>query len=265
MKFFSLNTLSTLWIMLLMAGTSQANNLSVDEIIAQTNLNAFYQGMDASAVARMKIIDSQGRTQIRQFNILRRDLKDGGDQQFLISFSRPSDVKGMMFRVEKHTQTQDDRWLYLPALDLVKRISASDKRTSFVGSNFYYEDISGRNTTLDTFTLISQTDTQYVVKAVPKDPVAVEFVSYLLTIDKLSMLPINISYTNANGAIYRVIEAIKIKIIDGFHTVTSSRVNLPLTGASTLMQFKGIKYNNNLPSNVFSERSLRNPPKRWFN
>ncbi len=32
----------------------------------------------------------------------------------------------------------------LPDLDLVKRIAAGDKRTSFVGSHFLYEDISGR-------------------------------------------------------------------------------------------------------------------------
>jgi len=264
MKYLSLMTLTTVFLMSMLASASQATPMSVDDIIAKTNLSAFYQGNDALAVARMKIIDNQGRIQLRQFNILRRDINDGGDQQFLIAFSRPSDVKGMMFRVEKHTTTHDDRWLYLPALDLVKRISASDKRTSFVGSNFYYEDISGRNTTLDNFTLLSQTANQYVINAVPKDASAVEFVSYQLTIDKLSMLPVKISYTNNTGAIYRIIEALNIKVIDGFHTVTSSKVSLPLTGAHTLMQFKGIKYNNNLPSSVFSERSLRIPPKRWF-
>jgi len=264
MKLLFLSTLKVLLMMSLMISIIQAKTVSVNDIITQTNLSAFYQGEDARAVARMKIIDNQGRIQIRQFNILRRDIKDGGDQQFLIAFSRPSDVKGMMFRVEKHTTNHDDRWLYLPALDLVKRISASDKRTSFVGSNFYYEDISGRNTTLDNFTLVSQSANQYVINAVPKDASAVEFVSYQLTIDKSSMLPIKISYTNNTGAIYRIIEALSIKVIDGFHTVTSSRVSLPLTGARTLMQFKGIKYNNDLPSSVFSERSLRNPPTRWF-
>lgn len=264
MKMLSIIKISALVVTSLFINAAKSAPINVNDIIAKTNLKAFYQGDDASAIARMKIIDEQGRTQMRQFNILRRDIEDGADQQFLISFSRPSDVKGMMFRVEKHTKTDDDRWLYLPALDLVKRISASDKRTSFVGSHFYYEDISGRNTTLDNFTLLSQTDKNYVIKAVPKDPSLVEFVSYLITIEKATMLPINIRYTNKNGDVYRIIEAKKIKDIDGFSTVTSSQITLPLTGARTLMQFKGIKYNNGLPANVFTERSLRNPPKRWF-
>lgn len=260
MKFFiTLTLISTL-----ITGHSNANTLSVAEIVNRTNLNAFYQGDDGMGKARMKIIDAQGRVQVRQFYLLRRDIEEGGDQQFLIAFSRPSDVKGMIFRVEKHTQSDDDRWLYLPALDLVKRISASDKRTSFVGSHFFYEDISGRNTTLDNFTLQSQTDTHYLIKAVPKNPKTVEFKHYLLEINKSLMLPTKISYTNTNNEVYRIIEAKKIITIDDYPTVISSQVSLPLTGARTLMQFKGIQYNNKIPPHIFSERSLRHPPKRWL-
>jgi len=264
MKLVSIIKFIALFGTLLLAHHGHSEELSVDDIIKRTNLTAFYQGKDGSSAARMKIIDEQGRVQMRQFHVLRRDIEDGGDQQFLISFSRPSDVKGMMFRVEKHVANDDDRWLYLPALDLVKRISASDKRTSFVGSHFYYEDISGRNTSLDNFELIKETDSYYFIKATPKNPSIVEFKSYVVEIKKDIMLPTKISYTNANNTVYRIIEAKKIKEINGFATVVSSQVSLPLTGARTLMQFKGVKYDNGIPANVFSERSLRNPPKRWF-
>lgn len=241
-----------------------ASDLSVDQVISQTNLSAFYAADDASAQARMKITDNQGRVQVRQFRVLRKDIDNGGDQQFLIAFSRPSDVKGMMFRVEKHITGEDDRWLYLPALDLVKRISASDKRTSFVGSNFYYEDISGRNISLDKFTLLESTKQNYIIKATPKDPGSVEFAHYQIVIDKQMMLPTTIIYTNKRGKEYRKIEALKTAKINGFYTVTSSKVTNLLSGASTLMQFRSIKYNSGIPPHVFSERSLRNPPQKWL-
>lgn len=249
---------------MLFSASSVAKEHSVDAIIKQTNLNAFYAADDASAQARMKITDSQGRVQYRQFNVLRRDITDGGDQQFLIAFSKPSDVKDMVFRVEKHIQTNDDRWLFLPALDLVKRISSSDKRTSFVGSHFFYEDISGRNISLDKFTLLSNSKDNYIIKAIPKDPNLVEFAHYNITIDKQMMLPIHIEYTDKRGVIYRTIEALKTREINGIHTVVSSKVSDPSSGASTLMQFRNIKYNNNIPANVFNERSLRNPPRKWI-
>ena len=125
------------------------DSLTAQEIMNKVNLNYYYSGDDGRAEARMKIIDSQGRIQIRQFIILRKDKIEGGDQDMLVYFSRPNDIKNTVFRVAKHIEGQDDRWLYLPGLDLIKRISSGDKRTSFVGSDFFYEDISGRNPYLD--------------------------------------------------------------------------------------------------------------------
>ncbi|MBV1873812.1 MAG: outer membrane lipoprotein-sorting protein, partial [Gammaproteobacteria bacterium] len=127
-----------------------ATDLSdVNTIIEKANNTAFYTADDGRATTRMTIVDSQGRKQVRQFTIIRRDIEDGGDQQFLVFFSRPSDIKKTTFLVNKHPGKEDDRWLYLPGLDLVKRIAAGDNRTSFVGSHFFYEDVSGRDLDAD--------------------------------------------------------------------------------------------------------------------
>lgn len=112
-----------------------------DEIIVRANQAAYYAGKDGRSEARMIIKDAQGREQRRQFTVLRRALEMDGDQEFLVSFSRPSDVRGTVYLVKKHVGADDDRWLYLPGLDLVKRISAGDERTSFVGAHYFYEDV----------------------------------------------------------------------------------------------------------------------------
>ena len=110
--------------------------LSVDEIVNRANLAAYYAGNDGRAEVMMTITDAQGRARKREFVILRHDVVDGGQQQFYVYFKKPSDVRKMVFMVHKYIDKDDDRWLYLPALDLVKRIAASDRRTSFVGSHF---------------------------------------------------------------------------------------------------------------------------------
>lgn len=228
---------------------------------------AYYSGIDGRSDARMMIVDDQGRKQVRQFTILRKDISDNGDQQMMVFFSRPSDVKGTVFRVEKHVETSidDDRWLYLPALDLVKRISAGDKRTSFVGSHFFYEDVSGRAIAEDNFVLHSENDAAYILKATPKMPDTVEFDHYLVTIDKDTKLPTLIDFFKSDDDNYRRVEAVEIKTIQGFPTVVRSKVSDMQTGAYTLMEFRNISYDLGLEADVFTERSLRNPPLQWLN
>jgi len=235
-----------------------------DEIVMRANQAAYYAGRDGRSEARMIIKDSQGREQRRQFTILRRTLEAGGDQEFLVSFSRPSDVRGTVYLVKKHVGRDDDRWLYLPGLDLVKRISAGDERTSFVGAHYYYEDVSGRSPDEDTHELIDTTDQYYVLRHVPKNSADVEFVSYVTWIDRKTFLPVRIEYTNAAGKIYRRIEVLVSKIIQGYPTVISSRISDPAAGGQTDMQFRYIAYDLDIPDDVFTERSLRNPPRQWL-
>jgi outer membrane lipoprotein-sorting protein len=235
-----------------------------DEVIARADLAAYYGGADGRSEVRMIITDAQDRQQRRQFTVLRRDVEDAGDQQFLVVFSQPSDVRNTVFLVEKHIDRDDDRWLYLPGLDLVKRISAGDKRTSFVGAHYFYEDVSGRRPSDDTHEFVETTDSFYVLRHTPIDPQSVEFTSYVTWIDRNTFLPMKIEYTNPAGNVYRHVEVFEVENVDGHPTVTTSRVSDLLTGGRTDMQFRYIQYDVGLPDSVFTERSLRNPPREWL-
>ena len=250
---------------IVLSHSAQAEPLhNADELVARANLAAYYAGTDGRSEVRMIISDAQGREQRRQFTVLRRDVDDAGDQSFLVVFSQPSDVRDTVFLVDKHVDREDDRWLYLPGLDLVKRISAGDKRTSFVGAHYFYEDVSGRRPSEDTHEFVEATADAYVLKHLPVTPQSVEFASYLTWIDRNSFLPMKIEYTNAAGAVYRRVEVMEVAIIDGHPTVTASRVSDLLSGGKTDMQFRYIAYDVGIPPDVFSERSLRAPPREWL-
>lgn len=242
-------------------------DINVSALIEASERAAYYAGDDGRSDARMMIVDAQGRKQLRQFTILRKDVADNGDQKMMVFFTRPADVRDTVFRVEKHAAVthDDDRWLYLPALDLVKRISAGDKRTSFVGSHFFYEDVSGRSVSEDTFTLQEETDTRYVLRAEPKNPDSVEFSYYVVEIDKETKIPMLINFYKGSGENYRRVEAVEVETIEGFPTVTRSKVSDLSSGGYTLMEFRNMDYNLGLEEDIFSERSLRTPPMQWLN
>jgi len=237
---------------------------SVDEIVQKSNLAAYYQGKDGKAHVDMTITDSQGRTRTRRFTILHRDEKDGGEQKFYVYFQRPADVRNTVFMVWKHPGKDDDRWLYLPGLDLVKRISAGDKRTSFVGSNFFYEDVSGRDPREDKHEITKTTDKFFVLKNVPQKPGNVEFSHYILWIDRSTFIPMKAEYFDKNEKKYQIVEALEVKEIQGHPTVTQARVQDLNSGGNTVSIFSKIKYDVGIEDSIFTERYLRRPPRKWL-
>ena len=247
------------------ASPVEAGDLSdATAIVNRTKSAQYYAANDGRALVRMKIVDNKGRSQRRQFAVLRRDIKDGGDQNYLVVFDQPADVRNTAFLVKKHTNKDDDRWLYLPGLDLVKRIAASDERTSFVGTHFFYEDISGRHPSEDRHELLETTSTEYVVKSTPKSTKGVEFAHYTLRIDKKTFLPSKIEYVNGQGKVYRRIETVKVDTIGGIPTITRLKVSDLESGGYTLSDVSSVKYDLGIPDDIFVEASLRNPPQKWL-
>ena len=253
---------------------------SVETIVERANRAAYYQGEDGRADVRMRIIDAQGRERNRELTILRRDNAPPedqadqygqdeytGDQRYYVYFKAPSDVRNTVFLVWKHVDVDqnDDRWLYLPDLDLVKRISASDKRTSFVGSHFFYEDISGRNTNLDEHELADVTDTYYILDNTPKNPDNVEFSRYRMWIHKDTFLPIQIEYYDKRGEAYRRYTVENVSRPQDYITVTRAKMADLQSGGHTIVEYADVEYDVGLPKNIFAERYLRKPPMEYIN
>ncbi len=236
---------------------SQAADLTADEIVAKANQASYYAGKDGSATAHMELSD--GRT--RDFVILRKNSENSNEQKFYVYFNGPADVRKMSYLVWKKPGGDDDRWLFLPALNLVKRIAPGDKRTSFAGSDFFYEDVSGRSLDADKHELIETTDTQYVVKNIPLDPSTVEFASYTVWIDKDSFVPRKAEYLDRNGTTYRRVSADEIQVIQGYSTSLKQQAEDLISGTRTVITFTDISFDMGLEDQIFTERFLRRPPR----
>ena len=233
--------------------------LTADEIVAKANQAAYYAGQDGRADISMTITAPNGQTRNRQFTMLR--LSEGRDQKFYVYFKAPADVRKIAYLVWKNVGKDDDRWLWLPALNLKKRVAPGDERTSFVGSDFFYEDVSGRGIAADNHQLLEETDSAYLLRSEPKDAQSVEFAWYKVWIDKQTFLPMKAIYHDRQGQAYRQVEALKIEVIDGHPTVVEAKASDLRAGTSTINSFSKVQYDTGLNKRIFTERFLRRPPR----
>src|SRR5882762_7011693 len=58
-------------------------------------------------------------------------------------FLEPADVKGTVSLLIEHAEKDDDIWIYLPSVKKVRRLVSSNKKDSFVGTDFSYGDVIG--------------------------------------------------------------------------------------------------------------------------
>lgn len=103
-------------------------------------------GRDSRFELRMRLVDRHGRERERRLTMIALRDREHGERadRLLIRFLYPTDIRGTGFLVLEHPGADDERFLYLPALGRVRRIAGAEKQESFVGTDFTYEDIGGR-------------------------------------------------------------------------------------------------------------------------
>ena len=250
----------------LLLGTGAALAQDAAQIMTEAHKAYYYAGDGGQARVTMVLTDKQGRSREREFWMLRRDIADLGDQNYYTYFITPADVRKTGFLVHKHADGNDDRWLYVPALDLVKRIAADDRSGSFVGSDFSYEDVSGRLPVLDHHELLGEETvmdrTAWKIRSTPRDAKTASWDSKLTWVCRESMLPLKEEYVKKDKLV-KVFEVGAIEVIDGIPTATLRTRKDLKRGKQSSIRFDEISYQIGLAAEDFSERLLKNPPREY--
>lgn len=250
----------------LAAGGAAAEGPTAEEIMKEAHLNLYYAATDGKAVVSMELTDKRGKVRQRNFVMLRLDEEDGGAQKYFTYFTEPSDVRRTGFMVWKNPNDDDSRWIYIPALDLVKRISAKDKGSSFVGSDFTYEDVSGRHWSDDNHELLREEKMDerdfYVIQSIPKEDD--DFARKLTWVSRDRMLPEKEEFYDKKDELFRIVRADEVEIIDDIPTVTRRSAESIKKKSVTVAHFAQVQYDLGLDDKLFTERYLKAPPKQYI-
>lgn len=258
------------YLLLLLALLLPLNSFAItpEEVMKSSQAAFLYPGKDFKARVVMRLVSKSGSERARELTMLRKNYGEtGGDQKYFMYFFRPADVKDMSFMVYKYPGKDDDRWLFVPALNMVRRIAAQDRRSSFVGSDFTYEDVSGRDIADDSHDITKEEKLGgsdcYVVKSTPKAG-DTDYGHKLSWIDKKTFLPLKEEYFDKRGTLYKVFTAEEVKEIKGFPTIVKRTMKNLQSGHSTETVFSKVDYNIGIEDSLFTERYLKQPPRKWL-
>ncbi len=95
---------------------------------------------DFMARQTMVLRNREGQESRRELRLQVLEVPGDGNKSLFV-FDEPRDVAGTALLIFSHREDDDEQWLYLPALERVRRISSSNQSGSFLGSEFAYEDM----------------------------------------------------------------------------------------------------------------------------
>ena len=217
------------------------------------------RGDDARLQMDMTLIDKRGRERHRKLVIIRKDF--GGKDKLLLKFAYPKDIKGTSFLVWEHKGRDNERFLYLPALGRVRRIATREKNENFAGTDFSYEDISGRKLEEYTYKLIeekiiSEGKDCYLLASYPKEKGS-RYPKILSYVRKDNFVVIKAEYLNKKEEIEKTYRVLNLRKIHGIWTVLEHSMENHKSNHKTFITVKGVQYNGRIPDRRFEKRALK--------
>jgi hypothetical protein len=239
--------------------------LSGDGVIER--VNARDDGEQVSRSLKMELIDRRGKSRVRETVGYRRYY--GEEKRTVLFYVSPTNVKGTGFLTYDYPEarTDDDQWLYLPALRKVRRISASDRGDYFLGTDLSYEDIKkeSRIATEDyTFSTINTSEVDghltYVVEGFPVDKETAAELGYgrvLWHIDPKMWMSRLTEMWDINGNPLKTVHNEEFEYIQGIWTTLKLTAVNHKTGHSTIFAFSDVDYLAPIDDSMFEQRRLR--------
>ncbi|MET0081725.1 MAG: outer membrane lipoprotein-sorting protein [Sedimenticola sp.] len=217
-------------------------------------------GKDVTSRVSMILTGKGVETRTRQLALFRMD-KGAGERWSLMRFSLPADIKDTGLLTLDHPGDESDQWIYLPALDRVRRISSSRKGGRFVGSDFTYEDLRDREPDMDNHKIIGQSKVGgikcEVVVSTPIDKSNSIYSKRVSWIHRRTRTALRVDFyqSGARKPVKRLM-ARKLKKTQGYWTVLESTMYDLKTGHKTKLATSKVKYDQGLPESLFSRQGL---------
>ncbi len=246
------------------AGTARAADLTAVQIVERTFVVSKFK--DSVGDATFRLINASGQERVRESLGYSKLRTNGVDNMRFTRFTAPPDIKGTATLLMENSAQDDDIWIYLPALKKVRRLVASNKKDSFVGTDFSYGDVIGHKVSDWKHTLVREetVDGQpcYVVESTPANPDVQANSGYSKRISwvrKDNFVTVKGESYDEGGQLLKKFSASELQQLDpALHRWQANRLESlnVQTGHRTVLEFRNTKVNQNVGDDVFTTRYM---------
>ena len=231
-------------------------------------------GRDSRSAMRMKLFDRHGRARERALSMLSlrgRGTPGAGPSapdgdRLLMRFTYPNDIRGTGFLVWEHPDGEDERFLYLPSLGRVRRIAGAETQESFVGSDFTYEDIGGREFDQYTYSLVEENASWAPPSGGPVRPAwrleskrkdaSAQFPRVVSLILKDSFIVVQADIFNRRNEKQKVYTVRRLEQIERIWTAMEAEMSNSIEKSRTELLIEKVDYNAGVKEADFTRREL---------
>ncbi len=239
---------------LLAEGTGQG--ITAEEIIK--TMTETLNPEQSEAVVEMTITTSGG--QERTF-VYKAYSKNSGEKN-LMKYLEPGRVKNQAILMLNNA---DDIWMYFPGTNRVRKLATHAKRQKVQSSDFSYEDLGSSNEFIENYNsvLLGEEEKEgelcYKLELTRKEDSDAGYSRLIVWVEKENYVPLVIDYYHEKDPELLEKELIlsDIEMIDDIPTPMKMLMYNKLDNTKTVMEFKELIYDVDLPDNLFTEMGMK--------
>ena len=214
---------------------------------------------DATFHVTLNVFDASNQETHKKF-VLER-IGSPGAGRTLVRFTEPPDIKGLELLSIDEPGTETKQYLYVPAIDRARPLSAREQSERFADSDFTYEDIGERVLDDFTYTLVSDTDVMdkhktYKIELQPISPDKSQYKYIYVWIAQDIPVILHAQMFDAEGQMVRELAASDIKHESGVWGARRLEMTTSAAHTKTDLIFDSVKFDSGLRESLFTPDAL---------
>lgn len=236
-----------------------AEEFTAPEIASRALENNTFSTSNAQAEVDLEV-SKEGKV-IRRRRIITKVRRDPDAVRSFVEFKSPADVAGTKFLSIEPRGKQADQFIYLPAFKKVKRVVGAQRSTSFMGTDFSYSDLDGREVDDAEWKRLEDANLGgqdcYVIEGKPKRLDSDSYGRSVLWVHKKHLIPMRIDfYEKDQTTLKKRLIVHKLEKRSDRWVASDSVMETVNRGTETRLRLESIDFTTPIPEEDLSQRAL---------